>query len=546
MITQGAPILVPPGQGGGDSQTLIIETRRRLSISPGCDGLHLQLAPRAHGTRLKAIGHCANLHGMVRIRAIVSSDCSKLMGSIKEPRVPKRSFVADLATGCGDGLFDADAGEECDGATGCSGALVCSGCRCQSPVTTTTTVTSTTSTTLATIADADIVLLVPASSQDQEQEMIQLLQPWTDRARPLTVSVVSLQDIAPTSGAPALTAEAIRQYLRSHFTHRSTTTEHPRYLGLVAFPYPGYGDPAATLEVQTIPRFSVQIRDVQAVDAQLETDVPYGFLDPETIDGGDGFVDPVDLDMRSETFTVFRIPIAQPANLTRFVDRSARFAEAEYRSDVTLVAGEYAIPGDTSVVQCVNADKLAQGGGAGLVYKVFDYPTCQPDFLTTNGLRLADFLSQGIFAGGMIYNISHGNFSATYHAEGTNLALSDLDRLPPDQLNVFVSIACANDEHVSSTNFAMGMYLHNSVAVVSATANLSPRSGPSVIDAEINAFQTLYQAPVTLLQSLHQFRASYYERYAIDGPPEDRPYQWINLLAVDVLGDGLAVVEREH
>ena len=415
---------------------------------------------------------------------------------------------------------------------------------------TTTTVSTSTSTTLPGAADdSDVVLVLPASSEDQKRDMIQLLQPWIDRARPLAVSTVLLSDVG-AANASMPTAEEIRQYLRAHFTHRPSTIEHPRYLGLVALPYPQYGAPNTPLELSTIPRFSVQVRDVEAQYAQMQTDVPYGFLLPDTIDGGDGFVEPADLDMQAATFTVFRIPVARTADLTRFVERADQFAAASYRSDVALVAGEFGvIPGDTSLIQCVNATALAQNGGAGQVIKVFDYQsqTCEPEVLTTPGYRLADFLADGSdqFHGGMVYNISHGTSFATFAANGTNLSMSDLDRLAAGELNVFVSIACANDEQASSLNLAMGMYLHNSVAVVSATENLFPVGGGSAIaDAEINAFQSLYQAPITLLQGLQQFRASYYEHYVIAGPVEDRPYQWINLLAVHVLGDGLVVVAK--
>jgi hypothetical protein len=47
-----------------------------------------------------------------------------------------------------------------------------------------------------------------------------------------------------------------------------------------------------------------------------------------------------------------------------------------------------------------------------------------------------------------------------------------------------------------------------------------------------------------LLQALHQFRAEHYVNYVLGGPVDDRPYNWINLLAVHVLGDGLTIVSE--
>jgi hypothetical protein len=410
---------------------------------------------------------------------------------------------------------------------------------------------TTTSTTLPVSRDdADVVLVLPALSRAQEDEMVGRLQPWTDRIQPLVVSFVSLQDVASASGVSMPGPEAIRGYLRQHFTERPAATESPRYLGLIALPYPEYGNPQTPLAVRTIPRYSVQVRGEGPAGPwywSIDTDVPYGFLAPESIDGGDGFVDPGDLDLRAPTFLVFRIPISQPADLTPFATKANDFASADYRSDVALVAGEFgAFPGDTSAIQCVNATLLAEGGGAGQVVKVFDYPTCEPDILTGPGRRLADVLADDTdaFRGGMVYNISHGGADAIYAAGGLNLSIGDAAYLAPGELNVLVSLACANDEASSGINLAMSMFLSNSVAVVSATESLWVVSAESVLDAEVNAFQGLYDSPRTLLQALHRFRTSYYEKYAIAGPLDDRPYHWLNLLAVHVVGDGLAVVAR--
>ncbi len=543
VVTQGAPILVLPlGQSIATGQALVVDSTRRLSISPGCDGIRARLKGTKNGTKLSASGRCPNISGKVRITAMIARDCTSMTGKLKQRKVPRRPFTAQRATGCHDRLFDPGAGEECDGPGVCFGALVCTRCRCRPTPTPTD--------------DADVVLVLPASSEDEKRDMIRLLQPWTDRAQPLAVSYVSLPEVAGAANGSMPAAEDIRQYLRERFTPRPTTTDRPRYLGLVALPYPEYGDPRTPLQLPTIPRFSVQIRNVEPEYSQVETDVPYGFLAPETIDGGDGFVDPDDLDMRAEAFTVFRIPIGRLADLEHFVIRANEFAQAVYRSDVALVAGEFgAVPGDTSFIQCLNMNGLSEIAGAGRVVKIFDYPTpppCAPDFLTAPAHRLAHFLadSSDSFRGGMVYDISHGNADAIYAGSGfPNLHRDDLGDLAEGELNVFMSISCKNDAHLGRTNLAMDMYLHNSVAVVSATVNLfaqtdSPQGVQAIVDAEVNAFLALYRDPLTLLQGLHSFRSAYYGNYAIGGPIADRPYHWINLLAVHVLGDGLVVVAK--
>jgi hypothetical protein len=414
--------------------------------------------------------------------------------------------------------------------------------------------------------DADLVVVLPGASREADQ-MKQLLGPWARRVREqyretskvlnpggsarLKISYVSLSAVVPDGAAPV--AEELRQYLRSRFTSRPTTTERPRYLAIAALPYAEYVDPPETVQLAIIPRFHVAVRDAPAQYTAVETDVPYGFLVPDTVDGGDGFVDPEDLDMRSATFTVFRIPLAQIDDLRRFVDRSNDFAEALYHNDVTLVSGQFGLfAGDTSLVQCINANQLSSVASVGRIFKVLDYPSCPPDFLVTGPThRLADFLadtSNG-FKGGMIYDISHGNGDAIYAVSSvagafSNLASDDLDGLATGVLNVFVSISCDNDESLGRRNFAMAMYLHDSVAVVSATETIFPTSIPAILDAEVTAFVALYRSPLTLLQALHRFRAEYYVNYVLDGPVDDRPYNWINLLAVHVLGDGLTIVSE--
>src|SRR5262245_14253158 len=103
------------------------------------------------------------------------------------------------------------------------------------------------------------------------------------------VSYVSLSDVAGEGAAPGPTAEDVRQYLRRRFTSRPATTERPRYLAIAALPYPAYGDPTEPVQLPAIPRFRVAVRDVDPASSEIETDVPYGFLAPETMDGGDGF-----------------------------------------------------------------------------------------------------------------------------------------------------------------------------------------------------------------------------------------------------------------
>src|SRR4029453_16925772 len=75
-------------------------------------------------------------------------------------------------------------------------------------------------------------------------------------------------------------AEQLRQYLRSRFTTRPTTTERPRYLEIGALPYGEYIDPATEVQLPNIPRFRVAVRNVEPQYTETQTDVPYGFSLP--------------------------------------------------------------------------------------------------------------------------------------------------------------------------------------------------------------------------------------------------------------------------
>src|SRR6185312_11611607 len=126
------------------------------------------------------------------------------------------------------------------------------------------------------------------------------------------VAFVPLSKILGTRSPHSLTAEDVRLYLRSHFTWRPSTTERPRYLGVLGSPDSTYLGGRSV--VPSIPRFHVFVAGSQAPFG-FDTDVPYEFLPPATIDGGDGSVDPHDLNAASPTFDVFRVPINAPRDL---------------------------------------------------------------------------------------------------------------------------------------------------------------------------------------------------------------------------------------
>jgi len=245
------------------------------------------------------------------------------------------------------------------------------------------------------------------------------------------------------------------------------------------------------------------------------------------------------------------LPVTEVDDFTTFTRRHEIFSSAPYRSDATLVAGHFGLfEGDTSFVQCVNANNIGPSGLATHVLKVFDSMTqCQPDVLTTAaGPTLADVLADpnGGFHGGFIVDISHGNSFAIYADPGSyeNLSASDVASIPTDRLNVFISLACDNDGSDSLPNLAAVMYARASVAVISATTSVFPVNVQDILFAEVDSVSGLWQQNVNLLQGFHVFRSEYYTRFVQPATGVEREELWVNVMTEQLIGDGFVRAAR--
>jgi hypothetical protein len=393
--------------------------------------------------------------------------------------------------------------------------------------------------------DADLVVLLASTDLKTAAMERKALRPFLKSLTPrLRVAFVSVKRILHRASSDSLAPEMVRDYLRSRFTWRASTETRPRYLGIFAPPTPYYTGTLSTLPA--IPRFTINTGT-----NVFPTDVPYEFLSSDTIDGGDGTVDPGDLDVTAPTFEVFRVPVTEVDDFTTFTRRHEIFSSAPYRSDATLVAGHFGLfEGDTSLVQCVNANNIGPSGLATHVLKVFDSMTqCQPDVLTTAaGPTLADVLADpnGGFHGGFIVDISHGNSFAIYPDPGSyeNLSASDVASIPTDRLNVFISLACDNDGSDSLPNLAAAMYARASVAVISATTSVFPVNVQDILFAEVDSVSGLWQQNVNLLQGFHVFRSEYYTRFVQPATGVEREELWVNVMTEQLIGDGFVRAAR--
>ncbi|MCW5893395.1 MAG: DUF3105 domain-containing protein [bacterium] len=132
VVTAGGERL---GDGSGAPVVLVV-AGGTMTLDGGCAPTAQRLRVTRRGTRVRLrIASCAGLRA-VRVQAVLAPSCDAIGGRVRAKRTRPTAFAA-APSRCDDGIADAGAGEQCDGAA-CDGAVVCVGCGCGAPVTTTT------------------------------------------------------------------------------------------------------------------------------------------------------------------------------------------------------------------------------------------------------------------------------------------------------------------------------------------------------------------------------------------------------------------------
>jgi hypothetical protein len=137
------PPLVAAGGGAGTLDAVEL-SGRTLAIASGCDAVKARVRATRAGTKLSARWpSCHGMAGKALLKGTITDACRTLAATFTVPSSRTvEPFIAALSL-CGDGVWDPDAGEECDGALGpCPG--LCTACRCGGVTTTTVVVTTTT------------------------------------------------------------------------------------------------------------------------------------------------------------------------------------------------------------------------------------------------------------------------------------------------------------------------------------------------------------------------------------------------------------------
>lgn len=402
--------------------------------------------------------------------------------------------------------------------------------------------------------DADVVLLIPAEDEVARAALEGEVQPWIDHREDqgYSVETVALYSIAAEAGVASawdLEAEHIRGYLADHFSARKAgDSTMGRYLGLMSV----HQDSAdVSPEFPPIPRYELWLEvydDSQYPDLEgVTTDLPFGFITAADFEADDGVTRPEDFDTTDPEFLVFRVPVSESGDLARFASRSIEYEAAAYRADLTLVAGQitHEVPGDSSMIQCVNQWTVQN---AGAVHKVFDSTVCNPDSVTSvaGDQRLADYMAAGStpFGGGVVYNISHGNMDGVYIADGLSLGRDDVAGLDPDELTIFISLACSNDQPWSYRhNFARTMYDHSAVAVAASTVNTIYGGAVDLAIGELRPMDQLFDHGNTLGQAMQRVKATYFDVAVTHGIDEHESQTlFVNVVAVNLTGDALLSV----
>jgi len=140
-------VLDGPILAGGDASQpdRILVAGRMVSIASHCAAMRSRVRATRLGTKITTRFPLCTGVGRAVMKGIITESCHTFTGSIRFTALHLvKPLVAHLSY-CGDGIWDAARGEECDGALGPCGDL-CNTCSCGGSVTTTTGSGQTTST----------------------------------------------------------------------------------------------------------------------------------------------------------------------------------------------------------------------------------------------------------------------------------------------------------------------------------------------------------------------------------------------------------------
>ena len=127
FAVSGAPLLGPGGE-------VVVLENRTVALGTLCSARHARLRRQKKGTAVVVVfpkGQCTGVNAKVRVKALITQDCSVLTGTLRTKGKAPADFTAASSV-CGDGVVDTGNNEACDGsATGCLAGEACNNvCQC--------------------------------------------------------------------------------------------------------------------------------------------------------------------------------------------------------------------------------------------------------------------------------------------------------------------------------------------------------------------------------------------------------------------------------
>ncbi|HLD22223.1 MAG TPA: C25 family cysteine peptidase [Patescibacteria group bacterium] len=304
-----------------------------------------------------------------------------------------------------------------------------------------------------------------------------------------------------------------------------------------------------------IPRYHLRAQ----VSDNVPSDIPYGLLEETTIPNGDpgGTIisdEVIDSITAQSTLRVFRIPIRFPGDLHTYLQRSINYEQASYKKNLALIAGDIFYAGDSTIIQCMNAHLVKSASSITTIFPT-TIANCVTDFLVTdNNHRLLHYLTGTptatgkLYQGGIMYNISHGSSTYIFATNDflINFASQEVPKLNAEQLQVFISFACANDsmyDDDNARNLAISLYKKSGVISASASTTLYPESVKEVRIGEMQFLPEFVDKSVTIGEAMHTIQIRYFTSLQRTNINPSNTYL-SNLLSINYYGDGLVNVNR--
>ena len=118
-----------------DRAAAVVLENRTLALGTLCPARRVKLRRQKNGTAVVIVyskGKCTGVNAKVRVKALISQNCSVLTGTLRTKGQAPADFTA-ATSARGDAVVDTGLGEQCDGsATGCQVAETCNdACQCQ-------------------------------------------------------------------------------------------------------------------------------------------------------------------------------------------------------------------------------------------------------------------------------------------------------------------------------------------------------------------------------------------------------------------------------